>query len=542
MTRHLFVFFLLFSFAYSYADTSKSNDPTAIPWVGWSDSLFQTSKKENKLVILDLEAIWCHWCHVMDAKTYSHPKVKELIRSKFIAVRVDQDARPDLSKRYEDYGWPATIFFDSSGKELAKRSGNIPPEEMVELLEALIKNPSPEKEGTSKLSGPPESPFLTVPTKTLLKKKHIDQYNTKYGGWGSIHKFLFGDTEEYAIRNAWRGDKAEEKRAKESLTKNLALIDPAWGGVYQYSVKTWKEPHFEKIAESQMKNLFLYSLGYSLWQDPNYVKAANEIHRFLKSFLKSPENAFYTSQDADLVKGVHSEGYFKLKDPERRKKGIPSIDKHIYSRENGWFIQTLVGLYEVSDNQEALDDAVKATSFIEKNRSLSGGGFRHDEKDLGGPYLGDTLEMGLAYLKLYEATADRKWLEKAQKALDFISKHFSYTLAGKPTGYKTSEKGIAAGLDPEPIKDENIRLARFANLMDHYTGQKGNRQIAEQAMRYLAIKEIAESVPTAGVLLADEELTQGPVHLTIVGQKDDPKALALFKAALKYPSSYRRVE
>src|SRR5256885_9957356 len=97
-----------------------------VKWGGWSEDLFDRAKRENKFVILDLEAVWCHWCHVMDEKTYSNPQVQKLMASKYIAVRVDQDARPDLSNKYEDYGWPATIIFKSDGTELAKNAGFIP--------------------------------------------------------------------------------------------------------------------------------------------------------------------------------------------------------------------------------------------------------------------------------------------------------------------------------------------------------------------------------------------------------------------------------
>jgi uncharacterized protein YyaL (SSP411 family) len=61
-----------------------------------------------------------------------------LLESRFVAVRVDQDARPDLSNRYEDYGWPATIVFDASGRELVKFSGYIPPPRMASLLQGII--------------------------------------------------------------------------------------------------------------------------------------------------------------------------------------------------------------------------------------------------------------------------------------------------------------------------------------------------------------------------------------------------------------------
>ena len=83
--------------------------------------------REKRLVLLDLVAVWCHWCHVMEETTYRDPEVVAQIRAHFVAVRVDQDSRPDLSNRYEDYGWPATVIFDADGHELVKFAGYIPP-------------------------------------------------------------------------------------------------------------------------------------------------------------------------------------------------------------------------------------------------------------------------------------------------------------------------------------------------------------------------------------------------------------------------------
>src|SRR5262245_49341147 len=96
-----------------------------IKWQAWSDQVFDRAKAENKIVVLDLEAVWCHWCHVMEEKTYSNPAVARLMDKEVIAVKVDQDSRPDLSNKYADYGWPATIIFNSDGTELAKRAGFI---------------------------------------------------------------------------------------------------------------------------------------------------------------------------------------------------------------------------------------------------------------------------------------------------------------------------------------------------------------------------------------------------------------------------------
>lgn len=514
-----------------------------IKWEKWSDEVFERAKKENKCVILDLEAVWCHWCHVMEEITYSEPEVIDLISKGFIAVRVDQDSRPDLSNRYEDYGWPATIFFAPDGTEIAKRSGYIPPKPMAALLDAIIKDPTPGPSADpDKVLTANESPFLAPEVTKEAKEIFLTGYDKEQGGWGFSHKYMDWDSVEYCMTAASRqGDKEAEQMAKQTLQAQLQLMDPVWGGVYQYSAGgTWKEPHFEKIMSMQAENMRVYALAYNLWGNEEYLKTAKDIHRYLKDFLTSPEGAFYTSQDADLVKGKHSEDYFKLDDAARRSKGIPAVDKHIYARENGWVINALVTLYSASADEKYLQDAIKATEWVIANRNLSGGGFKHDEKDSAGPYLGDNVAMANAFLKLYMATSDRKWLERSEETTKFIVENFVSKDNSIP-GFASSNI-IPGGFRPKPQRDENILMVRFANLLHHYTGKEEHKKLAERGMQFLAIKDVATKRPPGGVLLANLEMSLDPAHVTIVGAKDDPNAQALYKAALNYPSSYKRIE
>ena len=99
--------------------------PSLIAWQPHNNASFLQAAKEKKFLILDLEAVWCHWCHVMDAKTYADPKVAAYIKQHFIPLKADHDARPDLAERYRDWGWPATIVFAPDGTEIVKRAGYI---------------------------------------------------------------------------------------------------------------------------------------------------------------------------------------------------------------------------------------------------------------------------------------------------------------------------------------------------------------------------------------------------------------------------------
>src|ERR1700751_3441853 len=173
----LFAFLLLSS-------TRALAEGDGITWQPWDDSVFAQAKSKGRFVLLDLGTVWCHWCHVMEDVTYRDPAVTELVRKRYLAVRVDADSRPDLSNRYEDYGWPATIVFNSDGSEIAKRRGFLPPGQMASMLEAIIDDQSP---GPSVV---PETPLvaggeiaLGSDRRDVLRQILIDRYDTTNRGW-----------------------------------------------------------------------------------------------------------------------------------------------------------------------------------------------------------------------------------------------------------------------------------------------------------------------------------------------------------------------
>jgi uncharacterized protein YyaL (SSP411 family) len=520
---------------------ARATEPPKIDWQPWTDQIFERARAEKKLVLLDLGTAWCHWCHVMDEQTYADPAVVGLLRTKYLAVRVDADSRPDLANRYEDYGWPATIIFKWDGSELAKRQGYLPPKAMAGMLEAFIEDPSP---------GPsvePE-PTITAASKAGLspgqiaaaQKRIADAYDSVRGGWGEVHHYLNWNAIELCLLEGAAGDARMESMARQTLNAGVKLLDPVWGGVYQYSTDgDWDHPHFEKLMPFQSENMRVFALAGVLWNEPQWLERAETIHTYLREFLSAPEGAFYSSQDADLIQGEHGGEYFALDDTERRKRGIPRIDKHLYARENGLAVTGLCALYAANGNVDALAEARRAAEWVVSNRSIPGGGFRHDAHDASGPFLGDTLAMGRAFLALYTVTAERSWLSRAEQAALFISSHFP-----SGTGFATAWQTPDARFQSKPQVDENIMLVRFASLLYHHTGDDRFRAMAEHAMRYLAAPAVVESqgFGASGILLAGRALTIDPPHITIVGSRSDASAKALFATALHGGALTARIE
>src|SRR5580692_11044573 len=194
-----------------FASGPASSVP-ALHWQAWSDGAFAEARAEHKFVLLDLEAVWCHWCHVMDDVTYRDPDVMRLLNGSYILVKVDQDSRPDISNRYQDYGWPAKVVFAADGSEIVKRQGYLPPRPMASMLQAIIDDPSPGPSilPEAKLS-PADQPFLSDVTNQRLRQRLIETYDSKNKGWGTVQKFLNWDLIEYCLATSVQGDTEFER-------------------------------------------------------------------------------------------------------------------------------------------------------------------------------------------------------------------------------------------------------------------------------------------------------------------------------------------
>lgn len=513
-----------------------------VPWQGWSDQAFEQARTSNRYVLMHLGAVWCHWCHVQEATTYRDPQVLALISKHFVPVYVDQDSRPDLSRRYESHGWPATIVFDADGNDIGKIRGYKEPERFRSILEAILKDPSPlhtadDEDLERRFSG---TTRLTETVRAEVDRRYRASLDLAVGGLQQTQRYIPRDTVEHSLALAARGDTVAQKWVRLTLTQARALVDPAWGGVYQYSTHSdWKHAHYEKIMETQAVGMRAFVQGYKALGDPADLASANAVRRYVARFLTAPDGTFYTSQDADRVAGEQGDDYFALGDAERVRRGLPRVDKHVYARENGWMIEALAELFMASGERAVLDDAVRAAHRIVALRGNADGSFRHDTRDVGGPFLGDNLAMGRGMLALYAATADRQWLERARKVRAAFAR-FAATNGG---GYWPTPSKAMGRLAPRASIDENMDAARFANLLWRYTGDAKDRAAADVALTYIADEQVAlrfGQIP--GILLATDEAASEPLHITVVGARSDARTQQLLQAAQRQPGTYRRIE
>lgn len=497
-------------------------------WSEWSDATFERAAKEKKFVIVSLQSWWCPWCHAMNRDTWANADVRAVLKDHFIPVYVDQDSRPDISQRYDRWGWPATIIFGPDGTEIVKLRGFYSPQFLIPVLAETIKDPSPVDYGSP--GGPERERMLATglsdPQRAEILAFMDKVYDHTNGGW-TKNKLVDGPTLDWFLERAKAGDKDAEARVKQTLTNMVALIDKQSGGISQVTLKPdWSRPSMEFSMFAQQAALTAYARASVQFDDASYRAAADRIYGFLKNTLAGPGGGFYASMgEAD---------------------GSPGVDKRQYARETGQAIQGVVAYYDATGDKEALTLATTAADWALRERGLPNGGFRHTGQDVsgkigGGPYLADSVEMGAALLALHRSTGDRKWLMAAMADGTFIAGTF---VDPKTGGFYASASPDAKNL-PKPIKqrEDNVTAVRFFALLASYTGEKHYREVAEAGMGYLTSPVILDAYAfLPDVLLAEEELQNEPVHVTVVGAKDDPRSAALYAGALKYPLSFKRAE
>ncbi|MEM8541461.1 MAG: DUF255 domain-containing protein [Pseudomonadota bacterium] len=539
------VLFFCFGSTNAIAQSAPEAEPPQIEWLEWNDELFERAAATGRHIVLDLNASWCHWCHFMEERTYAHPAVRDVIDRAYFAVKVDQDANPDLAVRYGDWGWPATIIFSPDGEEVAKLQGFQRPSLMTQILYTVVAAPD---EVPELLNAPKVSPVIDGGLSDEARQRIVglldETYDKEFGGWGQRLKFLQPHIIEYALQQARAGDVQFRERLIESLDAAMVLNDPVWGGMYQYShERDWSAPHYEKIMAFQANGMSIYADAYREFGAQAYLETANSIADYLLTYMQDESGAFYTSQNADVDSEVLGADFYALDHEGRIAFGrAPSIDTNLYVRENGWIASGLLDLYAVTGNTKHLKAAKAALTWIVENRGLQGGGFAHGANDAGGPYLAANIAMGPAMLKLYMATGDTVWLKRAGDLAIFLDNNFRHRQAG----YISTKKPLveaAAFKDPHLSVEENIEVARFGNLLAHTYGDVRFRDMAVHAMRFL----VSDSVTSRrrfmlGTVLSADELKVEPAHVTVVGSKSDTAVQDLHRAALKLSIDYLRVD
>jgi uncharacterized protein YyaL (SSP411 family) len=57
-----------------------------VHWYPWGAEAFTEAREQDRPVLLDIGAVWCHWCHVMDGETDEDAGLAAWLNEHFICV------------------------------------------------------------------------------------------------------------------------------------------------------------------------------------------------------------------------------------------------------------------------------------------------------------------------------------------------------------------------------------------------------------------------------------------------------------------------
>ncbi len=486
-----------------------------VRWEPWSAEALERARRERRFVLIDGAASWCHFCHVMDETTYSDPTIGAILRDRFVTIRFDVDASPELAERYGEWGWPATILLSPDAEELGKLRGYVPAAELYPVLSSLGEKGAVAPLTTASSDGP-GAPLDALGWMFARSKRDLDAYyDAELGGWGHRQKAPLGEPAELGVVLAERGDAVARDHAIASLHAEEALIDRVDGGIYQYSAGSdWNEPHFEKLLVVQATNLEAYARAYSIVREPRLLADARDIERYLSTVLSAPDGTFYVTQDADVNAHapekpfVDGKAYYAGDRAARAAIGAPAVDAHVYAYENGLAISALVALHAATGEEAFLRRAERAADRLLATHVLPDGGVKHEPDAAAPRYLGDAASLGRALARLAQATGNATYRERARaiatRMLDLFADPGSAALYGQVI----DPKAVGVFARRRHAFVENVLAARslaaLADLEGDPSWRERGRRIAAAISTPAAIEGQGRMI--GGYLLALDEL------------------------------------
>jgi uncharacterized protein len=332
----------------------KSAAHQPVQWFPWGEAAFTKAQAEDKPIVLDIGAVWCHWCHVMDGESYEDHQTADLLNAEFVCIKVDRDERPDVDARYQravqaltgQGGWPLTAFLTPEG-EVFFGGTYFPPEgnhygrpgfrsvlqQVAQLYrgerDKVAKNARAVREHVAKALDETQGGFVDA----ALLERAADQmarlFDIRYGGFGTAPKFPHPAACEFLLAR-WHDTRLDwQRQVVEQTLTGMArggIRDHVGGGFHRYSVdERWIVPHFEKMSYDNSELLRVYCAAYAALGTPLFKEVAAGIADWVLEVLADRQpgagGAFHASQDADVAFG--DDGDYWTWTPEELREALP---------------------------------------------------------------------------------------------------------------------------------------------------------------------------------------------------------------------------
>ena len=523
------------------------NQAHRIEWLPWALSTFERAQAEDKPVLLSISAAWCHWCHEMDETPYSDPDVQSLLSGSFLAVRVDNDHRPDINARYNVGGWPTTAFLTPHGG-LIGGATFLPPDQFLAMLGELQEAYRADK------------PQLYSQSRDLLRQRRdharrttagadvesslVDRvsrvvagsYDAREGGFGSEPKFPNAQILRFVI-HLYRTTSEEFYAAmlRRSLDgmANSALYDSIEGGFFRYSsAADWSEPQLEKMLDDNVQLARAFLDASLLLEEPRYRLVAEEIFGFLHRYLYDAESGGFRGSQ-----GAHSD-YFALGIEARTTSVAPPVDPYCYSGPGALAAASFLDASWKLGRTDLIRAGLDIIDHIDGRAET--GGFGHiyssDGPGEAPALLTDWAGLLVGLMQAHATTAEARYLDRAMQVAAVMVDRFFDEEGGGFFDIEADPDAVGHLQVREKQLPENMTAVQGLLRLYQSTRNEDYRQVCEATLSAFVpvFREHGEFAAEFG--LAVDLFLNPIVEVTVEGDPESSDCRALVEAAARLDS------
>ncbi|HLJ59869.1 MAG TPA: thioredoxin domain-containing protein [bacterium] len=499
-----------------------------VEWYPWGGDAFDRARGEDRPILLDIGAVWCHWCHVIDRESYENPEIAALINAHFVPVKVDRDERPDVDVRYQQAvgaisgqgGWPLTAFLTPEGKVFFGGT-YFPPDAVAgrpgfkQVLRAVAEfyrtkrdqahayadelHQTLQRLADARSSDDTVSPAL-VDAAIAASERAFD---SRHGGFGGAPKFPHTGAIELLLR---RYDRTRDPGTLLIVTGTLehmahgGVYDQIGGGFHRYSVDaSWTVPHFEKMLYDNAELLRNYVHAYQATGNATFRDTARGIVAYVSETLTdTADGGFYASQDADI--SLEDDGDYYTWTPEEAAAVLPPDEMdaarlayHLNGRGEMQHDPRRHVLFVATDADAIAPVVGRTAAEIEELLVRAARHLREARAGRPAPFVDRTVYVGWngmmssALLDAARGLGDRGPRAAALRALDRIVRE-AYD-SGRGFRHIVGASTAVTGL-----LDDQVHMARALLDAFEHTGNAAYLRVAEETMAYV----MAEFVTPAG--------------------------------------------
>jgi uncharacterized protein len=299
-----------------------------VDWYPWGEAAFERARREGKPIFLSIGYSTCHWCHVMEAESFSDPAIADLMNRNFVSIKVDREERPDVDRVYMSYllastgegAWPISVFLTPDLKPFEADTYVAPDREgrpgFGKLLQIVIRDWTQNREkvmaaasaGTQLIAS---QAGASAGSASAVNARALDQiygdlkakYDEANGGFGRAPKFPRPAVLNFLLRHYARtSTKTSLDMALRTLhaMANGGIHDQLGGGFHRYATdRGWHVPHFEKMLYDQAQLAVSYTEAYQITRDPVFAGVAHDVLDYVLREMHGAEGGFFSAQDAD---------------------------------------------------------------------------------------------------------------------------------------------------------------------------------------------------------------------------------------------------